>query len=210
MAPMRADARQNRMRILDAAREVLAERGINAPIDEIARRAGVGIATLYRRFPTRAELIAAAFDDKMSIYVETVERGLENPDPWDGFCGVLTQMTAMQVADKGFAELLTLTFPSVARFEEERRRAYAGLETLIEKAKAAGRLRPEFTAEDIVILLMANAGVISAAGKAAGRASPRLVAYLLQAFAATPHADLPPSPSPRQIYSALLRLDRGS
>src|SRR5215468_9862116 len=82
---LRADAARNREAIVAAARDVFAAHGLEAPLEEIALRAGVGIATLYRRFPTRAELVAAALVDKVTQYAEAAEQALAIPDPWAGF-----------------------------------------------------------------------------------------------------------------------------
>src|SRR5262249_12878918 len=82
---LRVDAERNRAAILAAAREVFAEQGLEAPLEEIAARAGVGIATLYRRFPTRAHLVAAALVEKVTQYAEAAEQALAVPDPWAGF-----------------------------------------------------------------------------------------------------------------------------
>src|SRR5437879_13627884 len=82
---LRVDAERNRAALLDAARELFAEQGLDAPLEEIALRAGVGIATLYRRFPTRAQLVAAALVDKVTQYAEAAQQALAVPDPWAGF-----------------------------------------------------------------------------------------------------------------------------
>src|SRR5829696_2163921 len=88
---LRADAERNRERILAAAREVFAERGLDAPFDAIAQRAGVGQATLYRRFPRREDLIVACFAPNLAEYAAAVEEALRVPDAWTGFCGFLEQ-----------------------------------------------------------------------------------------------------------------------
>jgi AcrR family transcriptional regulator len=203
---LRADAARNRARIVAAAREVFAERGLSAPMDEVARRAGVGVATLYRRFPTRAALIAGVFETKMAAYADSVEQALAEPDAWAGFCGHVERVCAMQAEDRGFTDVLTMTFPTDKRFEAARARAYDCFVELIDRAKAAGRLRADFVPEDMVMLLMANAGVINATGDAAPETWRRLVAYLIQAFAAGSAKPLPDPPTPRRIYRALLRL----
>src|SRR3954468_19127850 len=82
---LRADAARNRQAIVDAARTVFAEHGLDAPLDEIARRAGTGNAPLYRRFPTRCDLVAAVFADRMVEHRDAVEAALAVDDPWDGF-----------------------------------------------------------------------------------------------------------------------------
>jgi AcrR family transcriptional regulator len=204
---LRVDAERNRTQILQAARVAFAERGIDVPMHEIARRAGVGVGTLYRRFPTRGELIAGAFEEKMRAYAEGVEDALTDPDPWAGFCRYVEQLCLVQSTDRGFSEVLTLTFPTAEVFEAARRRAYSGFKKLIASAKASGSLREDFAPEDLIMVLMANAGVLMATGDTAPRMSPRLIAYLLEAFAAPGRSELPPPPSPRQTYRSLLRLE---
>jgi len=205
---LRADAERNRARIVTAARQVFAERGLDVPMEEIAREAGVGVATLYRRFPTRADLIAGAFEAKMAAYADAVEQALAEADPWAGFCGYVERVCAMQAADRGFTNVLTMTFPAVKGFEAQRARAYHGFVELTARAKATGRLRADFVPEDLVMLLMANAGVITATVDAAPETWRRLVAYMVEAFGAEPASPLPAPPAPAAVYRALLRLHR--
>jgi AcrR family transcriptional regulator len=202
---LRADAERNRERVVHAAREVFAEQGLGASCHEIARRAGVGVATLFRRFPTRDELVAAAFADKMTAYGNAVDDALADPDPWQGFCAYIERICQMQADDRGFADLLTLTFPNVKLLQRERDRLGKAQAELLERAKATGHLRADFTPEDVALILMANAGVITATRDAAPDAWRRIVAYL-QAFAADNAQPLPEPPTPRQIYRAMLRL----
>ncbi len=206
--PLRADAEQNRERIVEAAQALFAERGIDVTREEIARRAGVGMATLRRRYPTRADLVGGAFEDKMWLFATGARKALQDPDPWHGFCRYVMSLCAMQTSDRGFSDVLTMTFPSAARFEAARVQAYGDLSELMKRAQAAGKLREDFVAEDLVILVMASAGVVAAAGQAAPRSAPRLVGYLLQAFAAPGVGPLPPPPSARQIYKAISRLNQ--
>src|SRR5437764_11676061 len=97
---LRADAERNRQRIIAAAAEMFARHGLDAPMEDIARHAGVGVGTLYRRFPTRADLIAGAFECKMAACADAVSRALADPDPWAGFCGYLESLCAMQAGDR--------------------------------------------------------------------------------------------------------------
>jgi AcrR family transcriptional regulator len=202
---LRVDAERNRQRILAAAREAFAEGGLDVPMDEIARRAGVGVGTLYRRYPTRADLVAAAFEQKMLAYAEAAGNALAEPDPWRGFCEYVERVCAMQAEDRGFNLVLTMSFPTAKRFEADRDRSFADFLTVVDRAKATGRLRADFVAEDIVMFLMANAGVLTATADAAPETSRRLVAYFLQACAATAAAPLPDPPAPRRMYRAMLR-----
>src|SRR5215210_6547440 len=129
---LRADAERNRERILAAARDVFAERGLDAPLEAIARRAGVGQATLYRRFATRQDLLVAAFGPKLVAYTEAIERALKDPDPWRGFCGYITAIAGMQRGDRGFREILTRAFPGAPELRAQRDRVYQGVAELIE------------------------------------------------------------------------------
>jgi AcrR family transcriptional regulator len=203
---LRGDAEANRDRVLAAAREAYAAEGIGVSMASIARRAGVGIATVFRRFPTREDLVAAVFADRMAAYADAVEAALADPDPWRGFAGYVETVCGMQAADRGFGEVLTLTFPTARALEERRDAAYHGLVALLERAKAAGRLRPDVVPEDMVILLMSNAGVVAATGDAAPGAWRRHVAHQLRGFAVEGgDVPLPPAPSPSSMYRAMLR-----
>jgi len=204
--PLRADAERNRQRLITAAREVFAERGLHVPVEDIARHAGVGVATLYRRFPTRAHLIAGAFEAKMCAYADAVAQALAEADPWAGFCGYIERVCAMQAEDRGFANVLIMTFPLDKRFEAERARAFRGFAELVGRAKAAGKLREDFAAEDLPLVLMANAGVIAGTAGAAPGAWRRFAAYMIQAFSAGHTAPLPSPPTPTAMYRALLHL----
>src|SRR3954470_24106863 len=101
-AGLRVDAERNRQRVVAAASEAFAELGLDVPMDDIAKRAGVGVGTLYRRYPTRADLIAAAFEAKMCAYADAARQALADPDPWHGFCTYVEDVFAMQAGDRGF------------------------------------------------------------------------------------------------------------
>ena len=205
-ARMRSDAERNRSRIVAAAHEVFAEHGLDAPMAEVARQAGVGIATLFRRFPSREDLIAATFAERMAAYADAIDTALVDGDPWHGFCTYLERICGMQAADRGFTHVLTMSFPTAKALEADRDRAYHGLVELISRAKASGQLRDDFVPEDVVLLLMANAGVITAAGAAAPSAWRRVVGYMIQAFSADHVRPLPPAPRPRAVYRAMMRM----
>ena len=206
---LRADAERNRELILEAARRVFAERGLDVAIEEVARQAGVGVGTLYRRFPTRADLIAGAFESKLSVYADAVEEALLEPDAWTAFGRYIERVCEMQAADVGFAHVLTMMFPVAKPFEAIRKRAYSGFGELVTRAKATGALREDFVPEDLPMLLMANAGVLSVTATTAPGTSPRLVAYLLQSFASagSKRNPLPPAPASREIFRAMLAVD---
>jgi AcrR family transcriptional regulator len=202
---LRADAARNRAAIVEAARVVFAEQGVDAPLDEIAKRAGTGNATLYRRFPTRGDLIAAVFAERMAEHLEAVRSGLADADPWDGFASYVTAVTAMQARDRGIADLVTMDVSSAPDIERLRTEAFQGLVQLVHRGRAAGALRADFTTEDVVVLLMANAGLVERAAGTSGAASARLVHLLLdgcRAGAATHGAN---PITPRRMRLAMRR-----
>ncbi|WP_327581880.1 TetR/AcrR family transcriptional regulator [Nonomuraea sp. NBC_00507] len=207
---LRADAERNRERILAAARRLYASHGLGVSMACIAREAGVGKATLSRRFATPDELINAVFADRMDAYAAATAQALADPDPWHGFTGYVQAVCAMQAADRGFADVLAMTFPAAKALEARRTEAYNGFLDLIARAKASGHLREDFTDQDMVILLMANAGVVAATADAASDTWRRLVGQMLRAWA-TPGTDLPPlepAPAPTALYRAMVRLAR--
>ncbi|UZI29691.1 TetR/AcrR family transcriptional regulator [Streptomyces sp. VB1] len=190
---LRADARENRERILRVAREAFALHGIDVPISAIARRAGVGVATLYRRFPSRGLLITEAFAEQLAECAGVLDEALEDPDPWRGFCTVFRKVCAMQAADRGFTHAFLSRFPGETAYAGERDRAEQGLALLVRRAQEAGALRPDFDVSDVVLVLLANSGVVNGTGPEAAAASRRLVGYLLESFRATPlNHSLPP------------------
>ena len=210
--PLRSDAERNRARIIAAGRTVLGRDGLNASMASVAREAGVGIATILRHFRTKEELIAAVFADRMDAYADAVAVALADPDPWHGFAGYLEAVCGMQAADRGFADVLAMTFPAAKALEARRTEAYDGYVELVTRAKATGRLRDDFSPEDLVILLMANAGVVAATADAAPTTWRRLVALMLRSFG-TSDADLPPlpqPPAPTALYRAMVQSGRRS
>ncbi|MFF4357626.1 TetR/AcrR family transcriptional regulator [Streptomyces sp. NPDC001604] len=209
-ARLRADAERNRDRILAAARRLYATEGLGVSMASVAREAGVGKATLSRRFATREELITAVFADRMDAYADAVAEALADPDPWHGFTGYIEAVCAMQAADRGFADVLTMTFPAAKALEARRAEAYNGFLALISRAQKSGHLRDDFNSADLVILLMANAGVIAATGDAAPDTWRRLVGHMLRSYAApgAPIPALPEAPAPTALYRAMVRLTR--
>jgi AcrR family transcriptional regulator len=210
--PLRIDAARNRDRIVEAAVADFAQHGLEVPLESVAQHAGVGIATLYRRFPTRGDLIAACFERRVAEYARAAEEALEAPEAWPGFCGYVERVCAMQAEDRGLKDVLTRTFPDAKTLEAHRERGYQLTVRMIERAQADGALRPDFVPEDLVLLLMANAGVVQGAGDAAPDAWRRFVAFMLDAFRAEAGADaaspLPAPPTPRQMMRAMRQMNR--
>lgn len=188
--PLRADAVQNREAIIAAARRVFAARGSSAPLEEIAREAAVGIATLYRRFTTRDELLEAVFAEKMAQYVSrSVEAAeLARTEPWQALSGYLLFVLEAQADDPAFTEVLVAPFTGSALFADERRSYLRSTLTLVKRAKSAGVVRPDFDHTDLFLAVSANAGLV----RTAPDAWRRLGAYLLEGFRAPGSEPLPP------------------
>lgn len=203
----RADARRNRQRIIDAARAVFARDGLNASMASIAREAGVGKATVSRHFTDPHQLIDQVFADRMQTYVDLTEAALAEPDPWLAFTTHVWALCQMQADDRGFADLLTLRMPSSGDHQDKHLVAYEGFLTVIDRAKASGSLRDDFESADLVVLLMANVGVLTASGPEAPDSWRRLVGQLLRAYAgpSAPDAELPAAPTSDELYRAMAR-----
>jgi AcrR family transcriptional regulator len=181
-------------------------RGLEAPLEAIAARAGVGIATLYRRFPTREKLVAAALVGKVAEYAHAAEQALAVTDPWDGFAGFVLRICELQAGDRGLSDLLSMTLSADEQVEQLRQTANGQVVTLIEGAKAAGRLRQDFAGEDLVLLLIATASVMHVTHADAPGAWRRFVFLMLDAFRCQDALPLPEPPSAAQMTRAMLRL----
>ncbi|MGI3781316.1 MAG: TetR/AcrR family transcriptional regulator [Janthinobacterium lividum] len=201
MATLRADAERNRHQLLESARRVFAERGLDAPLDDIARRAGVGNATLYRRFPSRHDLVGAVFSDTLEQICEAARRALVAPDAWPAFAEHLTFLCALQAENRALADLLT-TRVAAPGLEALRGQALDLLVQLIDRARLAGELRADFTHEDVVVLLMANAGLLERTSQDAPTAWRRHLAHVLDGLR-TDHPTVVAPPTREQILQAM-------
>ena len=150
---LRADARRNRERILQAAKDVFAEQGADAQMDDVARKAGVGVGTVYRHFPNKDALIAELVKEKFGIFTERVNEVLGEDDAWEAFCGVLrgnaelmSQNVALQEA-MGGADI-DWEYIEPSRLELER-----VTDKLIRRAQREGKLRKDFKATELGMLM---------------------------------------------------------
>jgi AcrR family transcriptional regulator len=193
-ARLRSDARDNRARILVVARAAFAADGLDVPIREIARRAQVGVATVYRHFPTKEALLTEAFAEQMATCSAIVEEGLAAGDPWSGFRSVIEKLMEMHALDRGFARAFTSQLPHAVDFAASRDRTLRQLLELVRRAKEAGRLRADFVVEDIALALMANEGIRAETSRMRVAASRRFTALMIQSFQADPvPMPLPPA-----------------
>ncbi|AEA24863.1 TetR/AcrR family transcriptional regulator [Pseudonocardia dioxanivorans] len=146
--PLRADAERNRVRILAAAREVFARRGLEAGLDEIARHAGVGTGTVYRRFPDKTALVEALFDERLDQVVACVKDAVADPDPWAGLCAALESLVAMQIEDHGLKDVIFGEIGDLESFRSRRAEILPLVEQGVRRAIDAGVLRPDVELTD--------------------------------------------------------------
>ena len=173
--------------------------GLDVPMREIARRAGVGPATLYRHFPTKQTLIAEAFADRLRACRTIVDEGCADPDPWRGLCLVIEKICELHARDRGFTEAFLSTLPG-APDVAGREYTVKAVAALAQRAKDAGRLRPDFILDDLVLVLMANKGIHAASAATRVTASRRFAALTIQGLEACPHHT--PLPPPARSESA--------
>jgi AcrR family transcriptional regulator len=151
--PLRADARRNRERIIEAARTVFAERGVEAQMDDVACEAGVGVGTVYRHFPNKEALLGELVAAKFRTFGDNAERALEVEDPWEAFAGLLRANGEICVRDIGIQEALSRTPEAWRLAEPEYERLDALANQLVARAQEAGVLRQDFTVAEIPMLM---------------------------------------------------------
>ncbi|MET0819875.1 MAG: helix-turn-helix domain-containing protein [Aeromicrobium sp.] len=152
--PLRADAARNRELILCTAAQVFAEQGLAAGYDEIARRAGIGVGTVYRRFPERAGLIQALFESRIAEVIDLAEQAAGRPDSWDGLVWFLERAIERQVADRGLKEVLVRSISEEEHRAMGRERLRPAIEGLVVRAQGDGVLRGDVSTTDIAMNLM--------------------------------------------------------
>jgi AcrR family transcriptional regulator len=162
--PLRRDAARNRERILAAAGEVFATRGLDVTLDDIADHAGVGVGTVYRRFHDKEQLIDALFDDRMDAVVRVAEKALAADDPWLGLEAFFVDIFELQAADRGLRELAFAGTRGRELVTRARTRLEPLVEELVARGQASGQLRADIRTDDVPIIQKMLAQVIDIAG----------------------------------------------
>ena len=183
--PLRADAARNLELILEAAEEAFAEKGNDACVADIATHAGVGQATIFRRFQTKEDLIVAVFERKLAKVDEALDAACRKRSAWEGLMGFMKVVTEMQASDRGvfegFVEQLKSDPQRLAHKQEMMRR----LEGLVERAKDEGTLRPDITVDDIHALTSAAAQAATIGPNPNSRAAKRYLAVITDGMRAS-------------------------
>lgn len=186
---LRRDARANRDRILAAARESFAAEGVDVPVEAIARRARVGMGTLYRRFPTKQDLLDVVLEEALDEFVTTAEACLAESDPWTGLTRFLERGLELHAENRALRVVLATEEHGRAHVEAARERVRPLVAELIDRAHASGTLRADFTPEDLPLVFWTASRVIEAASPVAPDLWRRYLGLLvdgLRTEAATP------------------------
>lgn len=192
---LRSDAQENRDRIIDAARELFATDGLEVTMRQIARRAGVGPATLYRRFPTKADLVRAAFVDELRDCRSIVVDGVADTDPWRGFSSIIERLLVLNARNQGFTDAFVSAYPEAVDFRAHREDAVRGIVTVARRAIEAGALRDDFVLDDFLIVLLAARGLSRTTEGERTRTARRYAALVIDGLRASGrHGALPPAP----------------
>jgi AcrR family transcriptional regulator len=208
--PLRRDAERNRQRVLAAAAQVFTERGIDATLDEVARAAGVGIGTVYRRFPDKEALIAALFRERIDNLVTVAEDALAAPDPWQGLVSYLEYAAAAMADDTGLRQLMMFGTYDRDQVCYARDRMRPVITKLVERAQASGDLRGDFEATDVKMIAFMLGSLAEYAAAVAPDVWRRYLAMLIDGLRPSRGevSRLPArAPTPRQL-GELMRSQR--
>jgi AcrR family transcriptional regulator len=150
--PLRRDAELNRQRILRAAAKVFTQRGLDATLDDVAREAGVGVGTVYRRFPDKESLVAELFADRIGTMVAVAEQACAAPDPWQALVSYLEYAAQSMATDLGLRQLMMFATYGRDRVAYAREQMRPVVSKLVQRAQETGELRADFSATDVPII----------------------------------------------------------
>ncbi len=159
--PLRADARRNRASVLRAARAVFSDKGRDAQIDDVARRAKVGVGTVYRHFPTKEALLEALAVEQFERITGWAREALEAPDPWEAFRALIWRSAELQASDRALMEAVADRKFRAARDAHE---LHDCIEALLTRVKAAGAVRADASAMDVQLMMCGLGSVMQQDG----------------------------------------------
>ncbi|MDT5340207.1 MAG: hypothetical protein QOD90_5712 [Mycobacterium sp.] len=176
---LRKDAERNRQRVLEAARELFAIRGMEATLNDVAQHAKVGVGTVYRRFATKEELVDAVFEDGIEQIVALAETALQQEDSWDGFVWFVEHLCELTATDRGLREMVYSKAYGGYRVECARDRCTPPISKVVERARDDGHLRPDVGPTDVPIVGLLAGTVSEWAGHVEPELWRRYVAIML-------------------------------
>ncbi|MFQ6396571.1 TetR/AcrR family transcriptional regulator [Nocardia sp. KC 131] len=150
---LRADAARNQQRIVDAARELFADHGLEITLDDVAERAGVGVGTVYRRFANKKELIAEVFEQNIAEFGDAADAAVAHPDPWQGLVRFFEYACTHLATNRGFSEVMLELENDMERFAAVRDRLKPTVAAIIDRARDAGALAPDVQTSDFFALI---------------------------------------------------------
>lgn len=203
----RRDRARNREKIIEAAKTVLSRSGLHAPMDRIATAAGVGSGTLYRHFPTRASLWSAVLTEPLAQHLSAIENALEDADPWAGFTRFVHAMCERDAQQGGYPALLNTRFDDAPDLQDLRIRIQRGITRIFARARTAGAIRADVTAEDLYFVIASNASIVSTTRDIVPEAWRRNVALYLDAFRPEAATPLPVRPLSTRELKEIVALD---
>ncbi|MGO8942012.1 MAG: TetR/AcrR family transcriptional regulator [Mycobacterium sp.] len=189
-AQLRRDAQRNRHRVMDAAREVFGERGLSVSMADVAERARVGVGTVYRRFGSKDELIAALFDTQIDDVAELADQALRADDPWAGLSRFFLGVNQTLAASRGLRELVLGQAGIPVRQESVFTRLHPRISKLVARAQQSGQLSEDLDPNDFPLLLTAVQAVADLTSETNPQAWRRVAELLLRSMA-TPRTDTP-------------------
>ena len=194
--PLRADALRNRAKILQAAAEVFADRGLDVTLDDIAHHAGVGVGTVYRRFADRETLIETLFEARMKAELQRMRDALADPDPWHGLVTFVEGVCALIATDRGMRQVMLSS--AYGQGEVAHCRDEFGVlgEQLVARVKATGVVRPDFEVTDVFVLFLLIGSVTDFAGEVAPQLWRRYFEIMIDGIRARPGQDRAPELTP--------------
>ena len=192
--PLRADARRNRERVLEAARRCFADDGLDAQIFDIARAAKVGVGTVYRHFPTKQALAEAIAADHFDRLAARAREALDEPDPWAGFSAFLRDSAQRQAGDRALAEVMAAEPEVMCDAASRRPDLHDALAELVHRAQEAGKLRADLVPADVPMLICGIGRATLAGSKGPTMSPRRYLEIVLDGLRAPGSGELPDTP----------------
>lgn len=189
---LRADAARNQQRIVAAARELFAIRGLEITLDDVAERAGVGVGTVYRRFANKKKLITEVFHRHVDTFAEVAEECLRHPDPWLGLVELMEYACRHMATNRGFGEVILELRGNVEQFRSIRERIDPAVAAVVDRARAAGVIVADIGAADLFVMIRMVAAAAAFAGSADSESWRRYLSIVLNGIRAdgTPRREI--------------------
>jgi AcrR family transcriptional regulator len=192
---MRKDAAENRERLLAAAGELFAQRGLAVTLNDIAHHAGLGVGTAYRHFANKEQVIDALFEERMQAVAAVAQQALDDPDAWNGLQTFLERALHMRHGDRGLNEIMNNPVLGDERVQEVRDRIAPIITELVAKAKQQGVVRPDLDQTDLIFMQLGLSAIIESTREIAPELYRRYIAMFLDGIR-TDRADFTPLPTP--------------